>query len=44
MLVPYTFEIDERVKDKLEHLADEGHRTLASQIRMILEEYTEVKK
>ena len=41
MLVSYTFDIDDRIKDKLERQADNGHRTLAAQIRMILEEYIE---
>lgn len=43
MTTTYTFEIDEKLKDRLEKMAEEGHRTLASQIRMILEEYTEKK-
>jgi len=41
MMVPYAFEIDEKMKAQLEELADEGHRTLPSQIRMILEEWLE---
>lgn len=41
MLVSYTFDIEDKVKEKLEGLAEEGHRTLAGQIRMVLEEWLE---
>ena len=41
MLVSYTFDIDDKVKDKVERMAADGHRTLAGQIRMIIEEYLE---
>ena len=44
MDVQHCFAIDERVKDKLEKMADDGHRTLAAQIRMALEEYLEKQK
>lgn len=44
MYVSYTFEIDEKIKDKLEKIANEEHRTLASQIRLVLERYLEDKK
>lgn len=44
MLVSYTFEIEDKVKDKIERLADEAHRSLAGQIRLILEEYLEKQK
>ena len=42
--VSYTFEIQEKHKERLEELADEGHRTTASQIRMIIEEYLDKKE
>ena len=44
MLNSYSFDIDDKAKDKLERLAEEGHRTLAAQIRMVLEEYLEKNK
>ena len=44
MLVSYTFDIDDKVKDKLERVANDEHRTLASQIRMILEGWLEKQK
>lgn len=44
MYVSYTFEIDDKVKDKLEKIANDEHRTLASQIRLALESYLEEKK
>lgn len=44
MLVSYTFEIEDKVKDKLERIATDEHRTLASQIRMVLEEWLEKQK
>ncbi len=44
MLISYTFEIEEKVKDKIEkHAKDEG-RSLASQVRIALEEYSEKLK
>ena len=39
----YTFEIEDRVKEKLEKIAGDEHRTLASQIRLALEEYLDKK-
>lgn len=44
MLLSYTFEIEEETKNKLEKLAEEEHRSLAGQIRVILETYLEMKK
>jgi predicted transcriptional regulator len=44
MLNSYTFDIEDKMKDKLERLAVEGHRSLAAQVRMILEEYLEKQK
>lgn len=41
MFVSFTFEIDPKMKEKLEEYAEEGHRTVSSQIRMILEEWLE---
>lgn len=39
--VVYSFAIDTKTKRALEELAEDGHRTLAGQIRLILEEYLE---
>lgn len=39
MLVSYTFEIEDKIKDKLEKIASEERRSLASQVRIALEEY-----
>lgn len=39
--ITYTFDMSEKTHTKLKSLAEEGHRTLAGQIRMILEEYLE---
>ena len=44
MNVSYTLDIDDKIKDKLERIADSEHRTLAGQIRLILEEYLEKVK
>lgn len=44
MLNSYTFDIDDKIKDKLERMAIEEHRTLAAQIRMVLEEFLEKNK
>ena len=44
MLVSYTFEIEDKMKDKIERIADESHRSLAGQMRLILEEYLEKQK
>ena len=40
-MIAYTFEMEDKVKQKLEKIAEESHRTLASQLRFILEEYLE---
>jgi len=42
--VTYTFDMDEKTHAKLKELAVEGHRTLAGQIRLILEEWLEENK
>ena len=42
--ITYTFDMSEKTHLKLKELAEEGHRTLAGQIRMILEEFLEKKK
>ena len=42
--ITYTFDMDSKVHLKLKELAEDGHRTLAGQIRMILEEYLEKNK
>jgi len=39
MLVSYTFEIDDKIKERIEKIADKENRTLAGQIRTILEKY-----
>ena len=44
MLVSYTLDIDDKIKDKIERIAVDEHRTLAGQIRLILEEYLEKQK
>lgn len=44
MLVSYTFDVDDKVKDKLERMAVDEHRTLAAQIRMILEDFLDKQK
>ena len=41
MLVSCTFDIEDKTKDKLEKMAEENYRSLAAQIRMILEEHLE---
>lgn len=41
MLVSYTFEIDDKTKDKIEKLAKDEGRSLASQIRIALDQYVE---
>lgn len=41
MLVSYTFELDEKTKDKIEKLAKEEGRSLASQMRILLDEAAE---
>ena len=42
--VVYSFAIPKDIKRSLEEIAEEGHRTLAGQIRLILEEYLEKRK
>ena len=44
MLVGCSFEMENRIKEKLEKIAEEEHRTLSAQIRMILENWLEEKK
>ena len=44
MFVSYTFEIEEKIKDKLEKIAVDEKRSLASQMRIAIEEYVEKKK
>ena len=41
MLVSYTFEVDEKTKDKIEKFAKEEKRSLASQMRIALDEYAD---
>lgn len=41
MEVSYTMQIDEKLKTRLEKIAGEENRTLAGQIRHILEEFLE---
>ena len=42
--ITYTFDMDFKTHAVLKEMAEEGHRTLAGQIRMILEEYIEKEK
>ena len=41
MLVSYTFEIEEKTKDKIEKFAKDESRSLAAQIRIALDNYAE---
>ena len=41
MDVPFTFMIDEKLKDKLEKIAVGEFRTMSSQLRMLIEEFVE---
>ena len=41
MEVSYTMQIDEKLKTKLEKIATDENRTLAGQIRHVLEEFIE---
>lgn len=41
MLVSYTFEVEDKVKDRIQEIADLEHRSLASQMRIALEKYIE---
>ena len=42
--VSYTFQIDEDLKKKVEKIAENENRTLAGQIRSILEDFVEKKR
>ena len=42
--VIFSFAMEEKLNRKLKDLAEAEHRTLAGQIRLILEEYLEHKK
>ena len=42
--ITYTFDMDMRTHSKLKEIAEESHRTLAGQIRLILEDYLEKKR
>lgn len=44
MLVSYTFDVDEKVKDKIEKIAKDQKRSLAAQIRIALDEYLNNEK
>lgn len=44
MLIPYTFEMEEKVRDKIESFAKEEGRSLASQMRIIMEDWVEKLK
>ncbi len=44
MLVPFTFEIESKVKDKIEELAITEDRSMAAQLRVILDEYFSKKR
>ena len=44
MLVSFTFEIDNKIKDKIEELSIAEDRSIAAQLRVILDEYFEKKK
>ena len=37
----YTFEIDEKLKDRIKKIGDDNYRTIAGQVRYILEKYVE---
>ena len=37
--VVYSFAIDNKTKRQLEEFAEDGHRTLAGQIRLIIDEW-----
>lgn len=37
----YTFDLDTKLRDKFERKADLEHRTIASQIRLLMEAYVE---
>lgn len=42
--VVYSFALDNKTKRRLEELAEEGHRTLAGQIRLVIDEWLEKNK
>lgn len=42
--ITYTFEMDTKTHAKLKDLAESEHRTIAGQLRLILEEYLEKQK
>lgn len=39
-----TFQIEEEIHEKLKKIADEEHRSLAGQIRLIIEKYLDETK
>jgi predicted DNA-binding protein len=39
--INYTFEIDERLKERIKKIGDENHRTIAGQVRYILEKFVD---
>ena len=39
-----TFSLDDKTKIKIQEIAEQEHRSLAGQIRLILEEYLEKQK
>lgn len=39
--ITYTFEMDSKMHSQLKDLADQEHRTIAGQVRMIIDEYLE---
>ena len=39
--VTYTFDMDPKLYSQIKDMAEEEHRTIAGQIRMILDEYIE---
>jgi predicted transcriptional regulator len=44
MLVSFTFEIESKIKDKIEEIATKEDRSMAAQLRVILDDYFENKK
>ena len=42
--VIFSFAMDEKINRKLKDLADKEHRTIAGQLRLIIEEYLENQK
>ena len=39
MLVSFTFELDSKIKDKIEEIAVSEDRSIAAQLRVILDDY-----